>query len=130
LDPYKGVIHGDSRNAPALALDLEDVYRPLMVTSTVVTLFTKRVLDPNDFVFKGSKADITRDGVTKVVRLFGNNLRRQVKREGEGVAKSYLEHIYYDARSIAKWVDSASSNNDYSSNTTTAPFTPEFLAVK
>jgi CRISPR-associated protein Cas1 len=71
LDPFKGVLHGTSRNGPALALDLEDVYRPFLVAAVCVALFTKDVLGEEDFVAEDNGYRITKTGVNKVCRQFG-----------------------------------------------------------
>lgn len=105
LDPYKGVFHGSSRNAPALALDLEDVFRPILVTATALTVFTKDVLSQGDFVLRGGKCRIGKDGVTKVCRAFGKGLHRPATRIGMRTPHDYLHHIHEDAQSIAAWVD-------------------------
>jgi CRISPR-associated protein Cas1 len=109
LDPYKGALHGSSRNGPALALDLEDAYRPLLVAATAVTLFTKQILSSKDFTHDDGKCRITRQGLSKTCKLFGANLRRDVTREGAQKAQSYAEHLSEDARMIAKWFSAPST---------------------
>jgi CRISPR-associated endonuclease Cas1 len=113
LDPYKGALHGTSRNGPALALDLEDVYRPLLVAATAVSLFTKKTLADEDFVRSNGKCRIAPQGLTKTCKLFGSNLRREVTREDSREAKSYLQHIHDDARMIARWVDEPDTQLDF-----------------
>jgi CRISPR-associated protein Cas1 len=50
LDPYEGFFHADVYGRPALALDLMEEFRALIVDSTALTLINKRILTPDDFV--------------------------------------------------------------------------------
>jgi CRISPR-associated protein Cas1 len=113
LDPYKGVLHGTSRNGPALALDLEDVYRPLLVMATAVSLFTKQTLWQKDFIRDERGCRISRQGLSKVCKLFGANLRREVTHEGSRIPKSYVQHINADALEIAKWLSAPDTRLDF-----------------
>jgi CRISPR-associated protein Cas1 len=105
LDPYKGVLHGTSRDSPALALDLEDVYRPQMVLAICVGLFTKKVIDQDDFVEDGKGHRLTKAGISKVCRQVGRKLQRSVTRGDGKVAKTYLQQIHDDAAAIAAWIE-------------------------
>jgi CRISPR-associated protein Cas1 len=117
LDVFQGIIHGSSRQAPALALDLEDAYRPLLVLAVAVTLFTKNILGKDDFVLSRKKCHLTARGFSVVCRVLGRRLRSEVTREGSKEPRSYLHHIYEDARRIADWIEEPSS-------------VPVFLTVK
>ena len=104
LDPYEGAMHGDSRGAPALALDLEDVYRPLLVSATALTLFSKKMLAPDDFaLLPGGSCRLTPAGLATVCRAFGRASRREVRRGGQRRPATYLRHVILDARSLATW---------------------------
>lgn len=49
LDPYDGFFHADKHGRPALALDLEEEFRSIIVDSAVLTLINKDLLTPDDF---------------------------------------------------------------------------------
>lgn len=49
LDPYDGFFHADVYGRPALALDLVEEFRSLIVDSVVLTMINKRILSPEDF---------------------------------------------------------------------------------
>jgi CRISPR-associated protein Cas1 len=50
LDPYIGYLHGTRFGKPALALDLMEEFRPLVVDSVVLTLFNNNILQAKDFI--------------------------------------------------------------------------------
>jgi CRISPR-associated protein Cas1 len=49
LDPYDGFFHADVYGRPALALDLVEEFRALIVDSVVLAVINKRILTPKDF---------------------------------------------------------------------------------
>lgn len=50
LDPYIGYLHGTRFGKPALALDLMEEFRPLIVDSVVLSLFNNNILQTKDFI--------------------------------------------------------------------------------
>lgn len=50
LDPYIGYLHRSQYGKPALALDLMEEFRPLIVDSTVLTLFNNNILTSKEFI--------------------------------------------------------------------------------
>lgn len=53
FDPYQGFLHEPRFNRPALALDLMEEFRPLVVDSTVVKLVNTGVATPDKFEYRG-----------------------------------------------------------------------------
>jgi CRISPR-associated protein Cas1 len=49
LDPYEGFFHADKSGRPALALDLVEEFRTIVVDSVVLSVINKKVLRPDDF---------------------------------------------------------------------------------
>ncbi len=50
FDHFVGYLHSTFSGRPALALDLVEEFRPIVVDSLVLTLLNKRMLTPADFV--------------------------------------------------------------------------------
>src|SRR5205823_3283480 len=50
FDHFVGYLHSSFYGRPALALDLVEEFRPIVVDSMVLTLLNNRMLTPNDFV--------------------------------------------------------------------------------
>ena len=53
FDPYQGFLHEPRFNRPALALDLMEEFRPLIVDSTVIKLVNTGVATPDKFEYRG-----------------------------------------------------------------------------
>lgn len=49
FDPYVGFLHMDRYGRPALALDLMEEFRPVLVEATVLAFVNRRMVDPEDF---------------------------------------------------------------------------------
>ncbi len=49
LDPYDGFFHADKYGRPALALDLMEEFRPLIVDAVVLNIINRRMLTAADF---------------------------------------------------------------------------------
>src|SRR5260221_3971026 len=50
VDQYVGYLHSSTYGRPALALDLMEEFRPLIVDSVVLTVLNNRMFTPNDFI--------------------------------------------------------------------------------
>jgi CRISPR-associated protein Cas1 len=63
LDPYIGYLHGIRPGKPALALDLMEELRPLLVDRTVFTAVNRRQLQPQHFAHHpGGACELNEDG--------------------------------------------------------------------
>ena len=52
FDHFVGYLHSSFYGRPALALDLMEEFRPIIVDSVVLTLLNNRMLTPKDFVIE------------------------------------------------------------------------------
>src|SRR5205823_14711468 len=66
FDPYIGYLHASRYGKPALALDLMEEFRPLIVDSVVLSLLNNRQLEPKDFVLELNSYRMT----DPTIRLF------------------------------------------------------------
>ncbi|QLY33946.1 type I-C CRISPR-associated endonuclease Cas1 [Nocardia huaxiensis] len=63
LDPYIGYLHGIRPAKPALALDLMEEFRPLLVDRLVLTLFNRgQIKNTHTETFPGGQVQLTTDG--------------------------------------------------------------------
>jgi CRISPR-associated protein Cas1 len=63
LDPYLGYLHGVRPGKPALALDLMEEFRPLLVDRLVLTLVNRRqLLDRHTRALPGGAVELTDEG--------------------------------------------------------------------
>ncbi len=120
FDPYVGYLHAAGYGKPALALDLMEEFRPVVVDSVVITLLNTGVLKPGDFVLEGlaGRSGEERNGpMARVgaVRLtdagrkvfltkFEERMRDTIKHPVFGYQVTYRRCLEMQARLLAKTV--------------------------
>ena len=81
LDPYDGFFHADKYGRPALALDLVEEFRAIIVDSVVRTLVNKGMVDEDDFRAGGKNKEgiyLTRRGLRIFFTQYGRRLNTRV----------------------------------------------------
>ncbi len=68
LMPEVGIFHVTSSNRPALACDLMEEWRPIIVDSTVIAMFTGHEFQAEDFQSRGEGIYLTSSGFKKLIR--------------------------------------------------------------
>jgi CRISPR-associated protein Cas1 len=82
LDPYVGYLHGSQYGKPALALDLMEEFRPLIVDSVILSVFNNGMLDEKDFVAEFGAYRLTDRGrrtfLTKLEERFDESINHPI----------------------------------------------------
>ena len=77
LDPYIGYLHGVRPGKPALALDLMEEMRALLVDRLVITALNRRQLQPSHFTERiGGAVELSEDGRRTYLGLWSEARRR------------------------------------------------------
>jgi CRISPR-associated protein Cas1 len=74
LDPYWGFLHQPRHGRPALALDLMEEFRPLVVDSAVVTAVNTGMVTPTDFRRTGTACVLEPGGRKSFIRAYETRL--------------------------------------------------------
>ena len=103
LDPWWGVFHQPRHGRPALALDLMEEFRPLVVDSAVLTAVNTSMLKPSQF--KQSKAAcIMQPAARKAfIKAYEARLNQLVSHPIFDYKCSWRAVIRVQARILAKW---------------------------
>jgi CRISPR-associated protein Cas1 len=108
LDPYCGFFHGPGAyGRPALALDLMEEFRPIIVDSVVLTLVNKRMLSEEDFEAGRSGQDgvyLTRRRRRIFFEQYTRRLNTPVFHPAAGRSLSYQKVFEVQARQAAKLI--------------------------
>lgn len=102
LDPGLGVLHQPGFGKPALALDLIEPFRSIIVDSVVVTLLNTGQLQPNDFVEELGAYRLRDDARTTFLKKLEARLDEKVQHPIFGYQTSYRRAIELQARLFAK----------------------------
>ncbi len=107
LDPYCGFFHATAYGRPALALDLMEEFRPIIVDSVVLSLVNKRMLSVKDFEAGGRNDQgiyLTRRGRRVFFEQYTRRLNTTVFHPAAGRSLSYQKIFEIQARQVAKLI--------------------------
>jgi CRISPR-associated protein Cas1 len=102
LDPYVGFYHQPRFGRPALALDVMEEFRPLIVDSTVLTLVNNRMLGLGDFVQAGQAVNLTTAARKVFFEAYESRINSVVTHPVFDYKVSYRRAIELQFRMIAK----------------------------
>lgn len=106
LDPYDGFFHADKYGRPALALDLVEEFRSVIVDSLALTLVNKRMLQPDDFQAKGDGVVLRPAALRKFLKQYVKRLQTEVFHPLAGKRLTYQKCLEMQARLLRKAIES------------------------
>jgi CRISPR-associated protein Cas1 len=104
LDPYIGFFHQVHYGRPSLALDLAEEFRPLIGDSVVLTVLNNGMVDPDDFIQRGSACALKADARRKVIEAYEARLETLIAHPVFGYSVSYRRVLEIQARLAARVV--------------------------
>lgn len=103
LDPYEGFFHADKYGRPALALDLVEEFRGVIVDSVAMNLVNRGMLQEGDFEPGPGGAVYLKPGSLRVFfRQYSARLRTEVLHPLVGRRLTYQKCLEVQARQLAK----------------------------
>ncbi|RMF37705.1 MAG: type I-D CRISPR-associated endonuclease Cas1 [Chloroflexi bacterium] len=104
LDPYVGFLHSSQFGKPALALDVMEAFRPLVVDSVVMTLINNGMLNRRDFQEELGAWRLTEKGRRTFLTKFEERLETEIKHPVFGYRATYRRCLELEVRLVAKWL--------------------------
>jgi len=102
LEPGIGIYHRIVAGRPAMALDLMEEFRPLVVDSTVLTAINTRELRAPHFDRRGRAIVLTDEGRRLYIGAIERRLQAKVQHPHFGYEVTYRRAIRIQARLIAR----------------------------
>lgn len=102
LDPYLGYYHQPRYGRAALALDLMEPFRPLVVDSAVLSAINNRMVDPSDFILAGHAVALTANGRRGFIRAYEQRMDQLVTHPLFGYRVSYRRVLEIQVRLLAR----------------------------
>ena len=102
LDPYIGFFHRPRAGRPALALDLQEEFRPLIAESAVLTALNNRMLEPSDFLRAGDAVSLTKAGRRRFFECYEKRMNDVLRHPLFNYQVSYRRALELQARLLAK----------------------------
>jgi CRISPR-associated protein Cas1 len=102
FDHYIGYLHSAFYGRPALALDLVEEFRPIIVDSVVLTMLNKRMLTPDDFVVELGAYRLKDERRKIFFTQFEERLNEELTHPIFGYKVTYRRCLELQARLLAK----------------------------
>jgi CRISPR-associated protein Cas1 len=100
LDPGVGILHASYRRRPALALDLMEEWRSVLLERTVVTLVTRRQITNANLVATPQGPRLDADARRAAVARFQQRLQATHRTHAEAAKRTFRDHIDHQAVSL------------------------------
>ena len=104
FDPFWGFYHRPRFGRPALALDLMEMFRPLVADSCVLSAVNTGMVGVGDFVRVGQSVSLSPDGRKGLLRAYEQRVDGRVTHPLFGYRVSYKRVFEIQARLLARFV--------------------------
>ncbi len=104
FDPYLGFFHQPRYGRPALALDLMEEFRPLVVDSVVLSAVNTGAVKLSDFIRRGGAVTLTSTGRSKFFRAYERRMDEEITHPIFGYRISYRRTLEVQIRLLARYL--------------------------
>jgi CRISPR-associated protein Cas1 len=104
FDPFMGFYHQPRFGRPALALDLMEGFRPLIVDSAVLSAVNTQMVTPDDFTRSGESVALTSRGRKRFLQAYEQRMDALVTHPLFGYRVSYRRVLEIQVRLLARVV--------------------------
>lgn len=104
LDPFVGYLHSSQFGKPALALDIMEEFRPLIVDSTVLTVVNNRILQQRDFVEDLGSCRLTDSARRQFLHRFEERMSTTILHPVFNYQATYRRCLELQVRVLAKYL--------------------------
>jgi len=104
FDPFRGFFHQPRYGRPALALDMMEPFRSLIVDSCVITAINNGQIDKSDFIETPIGVNLTDKGRKQFIAIFERRLDREVIHPLFGYTVEYRRLFEMQARLLARFL--------------------------
>jgi CRISPR-associated protein Cas1 len=112
LDPYCGFFHAEKYGRPALALDLIEEFRSIIVDSVVLSLINKKMIKPKDFEndqHNGNRIILRNKGLKTFLHEYNKRLSTKIFHPFIGRSLAYRKCFEIQARQLRKIIEGCQS---------------------
>jgi CRISPR-associated protein Cas1 len=102
LDPYVGYLHSSQYGKPALALDLMEEFRPIIVDSVVQSVINNRILEEADFIAELGSFRLTDSARRKFLLKFEERMNQESEHPTFNYRATYRRSLELQVRLLAK----------------------------
>lgn len=105
FDPLFGFYHAMVPGRPALALDLMEAFRPLIVDSTVLRAVNDGSISPNDFLITPGNCAFKKSAKYRWISAYEHRVDELITHPAFGYRLSYRRVFHIEARLLARFLE-------------------------
>lgn len=105
LDPYFGFYHSMEAGRPALALDLMEPFRPIIVDSTILRVINTGEIKKSHFLCAQTQTEMTKDGRSKFIAAYERRMDELITHPVFGYRISYRRIIDVECRLLGRFLE-------------------------
>lgn len=102
FDPYRGFYHQPRYGRPALALDLMEPFRPIVVDSVFLTAINNGEIRPNDFVEAAGAVQLSEAGRRALIGVFERRMGQEILHPVFGYQAQYRQIVELQCRLLGR----------------------------
>jgi CRISPR-associated protein Cas1 len=104
LNPTISFLHQPGSRRFSLALDMAEVFKPLLADRLIFALLNKKVIQKNDFDYRLNYCLLKGAGRKKVVRAWDEKLNETIKHRSLGRSVSYKHLVKLECYKLVKHI--------------------------
>ena len=104
FDPYLGFYHQPRYGRPALALDMMEEFRSIIVDSIVLNLVRRQTIKEKDFIYKDSACAFTPESKKRFIHAFEQRLETKITHPTFGYTIQYRQVFEVQARLLGRYL--------------------------
>lgn len=104
MDPYVGFLHSSQYGKPALALDVMEIFRPLVTDSVVLTVLNNGMLKREDFREEFGTWRLSDEGRRRFLEKLEERLDTEIEHPVFGYKATYRRVLELEIRLVARWL--------------------------
>lgn len=104
FDPYRGFYHQPRYGRPALALDMMEPFRPLLVDSAVITVINNGEVKASDFLHRAGAVTLKEKGRKSFLAALERRMNQEVTHPVFGYKASYRRILEIQARLMSRHI--------------------------
>ncbi len=104
FDPYRGFYHQPRYGRPALALDLMEAFRPVIVDSCVIRAINNGEIKTDNFICSGGATSLKEPARKKFIKAFERRMSEEIIHPVFGYKTSYRRILELQARLLGRFL--------------------------
>jgi CRISPR-associated protein Cas1 len=105
LDPYFGFYHAMEAGRPALALDMMEPFRPLVVDSMVLRLINTGEMKPSHFLMAATEVQMSKEGRARFIAGYERRMDELITHPVFGYRISYRRVLDVECRLLGRFLE-------------------------